>query len=530
MSTTRNHARSLSGAGALLIGLLTAGSPAASPLPGSSGASPDGSTRFVLTAVTIHGVTAYPQRAFAPLYDRDLAREVALSDLVAIATAITDKYRRDGYFLTRAVVPPQAGEAGAVQLRVYEGYVGEVRVTGPAAPAVARLLKDLEGRRPLRLAELDRRLALASDLPGVRLTNRLEPDLDDPARHRLVVETQLRPVSASLYVDNRGAEMSGPWQAYGRAALNSGLAPGDQLALSVLTVPEDPREFTQVEATYALPLPSGGRVRGAVAASQARDSGAASNTWLGNESRSGSLRVSTPLRRGRDHALWLTAGMDLRHVEQNWLAFGRFKENLSVVRASLHGDRTGPAGISTGLAQVSVGVDAFGASDTATWRQSRWDADGQFFKLALQGSHYRDLGDKAGIYIAADAQWSSDALLTSEEFAVGALPYGRAYNYGEISGDHGVAGLVELRVGWAVRQKPLTFFQTYGFLDGAKTWNRRTPAGWRSAALSSAGGGVRLRFTDRLTLRLEAAKPLTRTPYTQGDKDWRAFASLTAGF
>lgn len=530
MSTISNHGPRLSGAVALLIGLIAAGAPAASARAEPVAASSERSAPFVLTAVTIHGVSAYPQRVFAPLYDRDLAREVTLADLVAIAAAVTDKYRGDGYFLTRAVVPPQSGEAGAVQLRVYEGYVGEVRVTGPAGPAVSRLLKDLEGRRPLRLAELDRRLALASDLPGVRLVSRLEPDLDDPARHRLVVETELRPVTASLYADNRGTEMSGPWQAYGRAALNSGVAPGDQLALSVLTVPEDPKEFTQVEVSYALVLPGGGRLRGAVSASEASDSGAASNTWLGNESRSGSLRVSTPLRRGRDHALWLSAGMDIRHVEQNWLTSGRFKEKLSVVRASLHGDRTGPAGVSTGLAQVSVGVDAFGASDAPTWRQSRWDADGQFVKLTLQGSHYRDLGEKAGIYIAADAQWSPDALLASEEFTVGALPYGRAYNYGEISGDRGLAGLVELRVGWAVRRKPLTFFQTYGFLDGAKTWNRHASPGWRSAALSSAGGGVRLKFTDRLSLRLEAAKPLTRTPYAQGNKDWRAFAALSAGF
>lgn len=530
MSIISNHGGRRLGAAALLIGLITTGAPVSAAWAGSSAAAPDDSARFVLTAVTIHGVTAYPQRAFAPLYDRDLAREVTLSDLVAIATSVTDMYRRDGYFLTRAVVPLQSGEAGAVQLRVYEGYIGEVRVTGPGAAAVTRLVEDLEGRRPLRLADLDRRLALASDLPGVRLSSRLEPDLDDPARHRLVVETQLRPITASLYVDNRGAETSGPWQAYGRAALNSAVAPGDQLALSVLTVPEDPNEFTQVEATYALALPGGGRLRGAVAASRASDSGAASNTWLGNESRSGGLRVSTPLRRSRDQALWLTAGIDLRQVEQNWLMSGRFKENLTVVRGSLHGDRTGPAGVSTGLAQISVGIDAFGASDAPTRRQSRWDADGQFVKLALQGSHYRDLGARAGIYVAADVQWSPDALLASEEFAVGALPYGRAYNYGEISGDSGVAGLVELRLGWRVQRKPLTFFQTYAFLDGAKTWNRNAPPAWRSAALASSGAGVRLKFTDRLSLRLEAAKPLTRTPYAKDDKDWRAFASLSAGF
>lgn len=484
----------------------------------------------MLTALTIDGVSAYPLREFAPLYDQYLARQVEMGDLVRIAAAITDKYRSDGYFLARAVTPPQTGEAGAARLRVYEGYVGAVTVTGPAAPAVERLLKDLEGRKPLRLADLDRRLALASDLPGVSLRSRIEPVLEDPARHNLIVETELRAVSGMIYLDNRGSKTAGPWQIYARGALNSAIAPGDQVALSVLSVPEDPQEFTQVEAAYLMALEGGGRLRGSVSASRATHSANASNTWLGNESRAGGLRASLPLRRGRGHALWMSAGLDLRQVEQNWLALGRYKDSLSVARLSVHGDRTGKAGVSTGFAQLSAGLDAFGATDAPSWRQSRLDADGQFLKFNVQGSHYRDLGPKAGIYLAADAQWSDESLLASEEFTVGALPYGRAYNYGELSGDRGVAGLVELRLGWAVKQGPLTFFQTYGFLDGAKVWNRQAASPWRSAALSSAGLGLRLRFSDRLSLRIEGAKPLTRTPYTQGDKDWRAFASLNAGF
>lgn len=497
------------------------------PEPVARAASSD---RFVLTALTIDGVTAYPLRAFAPLYDDDLAREIGLEDLVRIATAITAKYRADGYFLSRAVVPPQSDGAGAARLRVYEGYIGAVEVTGDAAPAVRRLVEDLEGRKPLRLQDLDRRLALATDLPGVTIRSRLEPDLDNPAEHRLVVETSLRRLTASLYADNRGSEAAGPWQVYARGAYNSAAAPGDQLALSILTVPDDVSEFTQVEASYAIALPGGGRLRGAVSASQSSDTATASSTWLGNESRAASLRASAPLARGRRHALWLSGGLDIRHVEQAWLAAGRFKEDVSVVRIAAHGDRSGPAGFSTGLIQVSAGLDAFGATDSASWRQSRWDADGQFLKLSLQGSHYRDLGAKAGIYLAADGQWSPDGLLASEEFTVGALPYGRAYNYGEISGDQGMAGLLELRWGWPVARAPLTFFQAYGFVDGAKVWNHNAAPGWRSAALASAGAGLRLRFTDKITLRFEAARPLTRTPYTQGDKDWRAFASLSAGF
>ena len=121
-------------------------------------------------------------------------------------------------------------------------------------------------------------------------------------------------------------------------------------------------------------------------------------------------------------------------------------------------------------------------------------------------------------------------LLLSEAFAPGGTPYGRAYNYAEISGDSGVAAMAEFRVGWDPKLKPLTFFQTYVFVDGAKVWNKPTTLGWRTADISSAGAGVRLTFHDRVTLRIEAARPLGPPPWETGSRDWRCFASLWAGF
>lgn len=161
---------------------------------------------------------------------------------------------------------------------------------------------------------------------------------------------------------------------------------------------------------------------------------------------------------------------------------------------------------------------------------SRFDADGDFWKVNIGVSHYRDIGKHAGVYLAADGQWSPDRLLLSEEFAPGGLPYGRAYNYAEISGDSGVAGLAEFRYGFAPQNSPVSFLQTYAFVDAAKVWNKPTTFGVRSAAFASAGGGVRLTLKGRITLRAEAARPLTRTPFERRDKAWRGFVSIWAPF
>lgn len=485
--------------------------------------------RFVLTGLTIDGVSAYPQKELAPLYSNYLARDVAMEDLVKIAQAITDKYRADGYFLSRAVVPPQA-PGGHARIRVYEGYIDQVEVTGEAAPAVEALLAGVSGRKPLRLADLERRLTLAKDLPGVKPSSRIEPILDDPARHKLVVVAGLKRWTGSIYVDNRGARSVGPVQANVRIGVNSVVIPGDQLAMSVLTVPNDPAEFIQGEVAYNAPLPGDSRLRVAASASQSRQGSAPLNNTVGTRSQAVSLRVAHPLIRDRKHAVWATATIDGRHVEQSYRNGAAYGDDLRVARASLQADSGDGRSSTSGYAQVSRGLEILGATKTAGRSHSRFDADGGFWKVNVGASHYRDLGRRTGVYVSADAQWSPNHLLLSEEFAPGGLPYGRAYNYAEISGDSGAGAMAEFRYGFAPKASKITFVQAYAFVDGAKVWNKPSAYSLKSAAFASAGAGLRVTLNNRVTARVEAAKPLTRTPYETGDKDWRLFAAISASF
>ncbi|RAK57946.1 ShlB/FhaC/HecB family hemolysin secretion/activation protein [Phenylobacterium deserti] len=511
---------------------ITIGAPAAadSGAPDSGCAATRAEPCFVLMGVTIDGVSAYPLKDLAPLYADDLTREVSMDDLVRIAQAITDKYRSDGYFLARAVVPPQTGPEGMVRLVVYEGRISELQVTGRTAPAVSTLLDGVTDARPLRLADLDRRLTLATDRPGFKLRTQLEPVLDDPAQHRLVVQADRQLWTGSLYIDNRGAPSAGPWQAYGRLAANSAFVAGDQLAVSALIVPEDPREFSQAELSYAYPLATGGSLTIRGSAAQARDSANDIGAVFGNEHRAASVRLSHPLSRGRRHAVWAAFGLDGTRVKQDWAQYGGYQDDLRVLRGSVFATRSADGRTTTGFAQVSTGLDALGASDRPGANRSRWDADAQFWKLNLHGSHYRDLGRRTGVYVQADGQWTDDPLLASEEFTAGGSPYGRAYNYAEISGEKGLATLAELRFGFDPPGAALNFFQLYAFADAAKVWRKDASPGFESAALASAGVGTRLSFANKATLRLEAARPLTRTPYLAGDKDWRTFVALSAGF
>ena len=483
---------------------------------------------FVLTSVTIQGVSAYPLADLAPTYDQKLASRVGVADLVQTADAITERYRRDGYFLTRAVVAPGDHTQGAAYIVVYEGYIGTISVEGSAADAVDPILQPLKDGRALTVSVLDRRLSLASDIPGVRLTSRIEPMLDDPSQHKLVVTADLDRIEGGVYADNRGTDAQGPWQAYVTASVNSAVLDGDRITVSALTVPENPNELSFGEIAYSAPLGAATRLRAALSA-YTTDAPPGASGWLSGESQAASLGLTQSLMRSRDASVWTIAALDVRQVEQTYQQIGSVEERLSVARLTLSGRRKLGQGYVAGWAQVSQGLDWFGATNEPSPNLSRLDATSEFTKVNFNASIYQDLGRYVGIYAEASAQYSADPLLASEEFYVGGPAVGRAYNYGELSGDAGMAGVFELRAGWDPQPAAISFAQGYAFVDAAQVVNH-SPTGDVSRALSSAGVGTRITFQQRATLKVELARPLGPRPYTEPDNGWRVFVSLSKEF
>jgi hemolysin activation/secretion protein len=98
------------------------------PQPGIVAAPPH--IEFTLAAVSISGATVFTPAELAPFYEPYLATPITEVEATEIARRITEKYVAAGYILSRAIVPPQQVVTGVLQLRVIEGYVGAVTVSG----------------------------------------------------------------------------------------------------------------------------------------------------------------------------------------------------------------------------------------------------------------------------------------------------------------------------------------------------------------------------------------------------------------
>lgn len=480
-----------------------------------------------LMALTVDGATLLSNDEIASSYESYLAKPVTLDDLTVIADKITDRYHKRGFFLSRAVVPPQTLRDGVARLVVIEGRISSISVEGDGAPLVRKYFADLGEGTPANIAVLDQRLALARDVPGISVRTRIEPNVDDPVLHRLIVTANLKRISAYASVDNRGTHTIGPWQSYATIAFNSAFGDGDQLSFSGFTSASRPQEFGFIGAIYSAPISTKERIGASLSGSRTEDGMDPYSADVGGESISGSLFYERSLVRRKAVGVWASANFEVRHQENEWILADGYVDDTRVLSISMNAALTDPHRETRFNAQSSFGLRGLGASGPSTVRRSRYDADGSFAKINLAASHYHDVGPNMGVLLAASGQWSADPLLASEEFTVGGSPFGRGYAYGEIGGDRGAAVLLELRAGFRPTLAPLSFVQGYTFFDAGRVENFHAP---KAQQLSSAGVGARVRLADRLELRIETAKPLSRVPFEKSDKAWRTFFGASVSF
>ena len=466
---------------------------------------------FVLRNVLLTGARAIAPERLATAYQPFIGKKVSQADLAAIAGAVGDVYRADGFHLSRAIVPPQDVADGGVRIQVIEGGISEVELKGDGAEqfGIRAMLGPVLSELPSRLATLERQLLLVNARPGVRITDsQIEEIGTASGRFRLVICVQTWHVYASYGVDNLGSSSVGPWQSYATAAYNSLITPGDTLAVNLATTPGDVRQLRFGRISYDVPIGIDGVRVGA--------SGLYSEVWPGDYRRLFSdntkteafeLRASVvPLQTQRS-TLTLTAATGFSNFTERD-TFGPIY-NDRIRTFSLNADyklQDSLAGTNYLTVNWRQGLDILGASRTNDFT-SVLDASPKFSALNYWFTRYQTITDAFSLKLASAGQVASGPMFLSQQFYLGGVAFGRGYGAAEISGDNGIAGSLELRFDQKLSYKYLTGYQLYGFVDSGLAWND----GFRPAdgvALTSAGGGVRFFLGGDLQADLGIAVPL----------------------
>ena len=496
--------------------------------------------KFTLNGINVEGATIYSDSSIRSLYADKLGKTVSLADIYDVAGELTLKYRNDGYILTQVVVQPNGGNP---TLRVVEGNVANITLqkSDPDAPinmaTVEAYASQLKNSSALNAKDLERQLLLINDLPGVTARSVLSRSAT-PGATDVTIIVDYDPLDGVVSVDNFGSRYLGPWQLGAAATANSWLGMNEAITAQTVIAPQSWYELAYGSLGYEMPVGDYG--------TKVKVFGSVTDTDPGYDLKQFDVRgrsyllnvgATHPIIRSRTENLYGRLNFDWRRVKSSNDIEETRRDRLSVLRAGARYefiDTLVGADANTVDVELSKGLNILGASDEGDDNMTRDAADPQATKFEADIQRLQRITDNVNLLVGARGQIASNALLSSEEFSVGGVyGFGRGYDPSEVTGDHGIAGKVELQWNDPYKLDPdyVDSYQLYGFYDIGRVWNEdATTNSQERDSLAAVGAGVRIDLPYEMDGGFAVAFPLTREPTTQNDRDPKFYVNFSKRF
>lgn len=478
----------------------------------------------MIGAVQIEGLEQLAPAQFADIVTQFAGQELDAAGLERLARAVADRARREGLVFASAMIPPQSIRMGVVRVLLDEGRVDEVRIEGARNARLDHLLQSLAGHA-VRARELERVLLTAADLPGVTVgQTRFERA---GVRGILHVETRRKTARGRIEIDNAGSKEVGKVRARLSVDLSDLLGSGDNLSISAVTTPLQPRELAFVSAQYERRIGDSGMTASVTAATgrthpdprlQLIETKANSHYLAG--------QVSYPVVRSMKANVSVAAELAYLSVAQDLLGVATTRDDIVTLTVSAWGNmRLTSSQLAAGVS-VAQGLDLFGATQPGDFLTSRFDASGRFTKFTGWATWRTNLDRQTTLKVSVVSQLSSAPLLAAQEIGIGGPSFGRAYDYSQRFGDEGVIGAIELRRRYDDPVPWLDWMQAYGFADGGYVTNK--DGGFGGGSLFSVGSGLRF-GRGAAELGIEAAYPIHTDRARRDSGDPRINLSVSLG-
>ncbi len=209
---------------------------------------------FFVRKIVIEDNTLFDDGILSPIVDIGEGLELTLGILSLMAQEITAHYSQEGYILARAYIPEQEIKDGVVTIRVLEGRVGKVQVTGNQrfdTDDILDRMKSVQEEPIFQKGTLEKTLLQLNEIVGFNSKTTLKPGQEFGTSDILLDVKESRPYRISLDGDNFGSRFTGE-QRYGvTGILGNALIFGDQFSFRAVLSNAD--QFF-LNPTYTLPI------------------------------------------------------------------------------------------------------------------------------------------------------------------------------------------------------------------------------------------------------------------------------------
>jgi hemolysin activation/secretion protein len=455
-------------------------------------------TVFHADKIEVQGNTILQQadvrKIVSPYEGRDLNPE----ELSALIGKLNDAYRARGYLTSLAFIPPQDLERGTITVKVLEGTIGDMEVTGNKylrSRVVANRIQEKPGDK-LNLPKLEKELLQINRTEPYRLKAILAPGTSTgETRVRLEVKEQ-QPFQVAATFDNAGRPFIGTYRSgielidrnvtgnNDRFSARYIVGAGQQIATSNYTVPVG-KFGTEISGLFGFSHVN-------IDLHQKTDN---QPTIIGNAYSYG-LLVTQPLTRDR---VWVAdAGLNARRATSFFDGDRSGRTDVRSATLGLNYNNYDRYGRSFARIQNTFGASILGGN------ASFWKGEGFLTRVTR-------LPKNNLLIISGYGQYTPNGLPPIEQFQLGGVNSVRGYTQGLLLGDRGYNASAEWR--WPIpflskvnpwlgsRLQGALFFD-YGqaFLDhnnrfviGSSNQNRDG-----KNSLMGTGVGLRYQLTDYL--------------------------------
>jgi hemolysin activation/secretion protein len=474
--------------------------------------------RAPVREIRIRGNTVVDDAALREVARPYVGRELTTADIEALREALTRLYVARGYLTSGAIVPDQDLAEGVLEIRVVEGRVAELQITGNERFRTAwlrqRILPDPDA--PLEVPDLEARLRRLQDDPDIRAVHaELRPGVAlGESMLRVRIEEGV-PWRLAFDVDDYRSPVIGEINSRVRAGMRNLVGWGD-LAEVAGQFGEGLRD---VEARYAA-LVSPWDTRLAVrfrwseseVVEQPFDAlDVESDYWTAG------LELSQPLLRTDGHEVRMGVLAEWR-LARSWVlgegfsfseGADRGETQIVPLRPFVEWVHRGRAQVMALRGQLSVGLDVPGATDVSGRLE-----DATFVSGLVQAQWARRFDALLGTEVVArgDLQLAADPLFSIEQFSLGGHASVRGYRENQLVRDNGAALSLEVRVPVWRRPDGTSVLQVAPFVDYGRGWDHHDRAISPADTLASVGVGLRWRPLAWLAADLYWGYPLEDVP------------------
>jgi len=495
-----------------------------------------GGEKVTIYKVEVLGRTAIKERYVQRCLRGYLNKPISMREMKEMCQAIQRRYAEEGYFLTRAYLPPQEVQGGVLRVKVIEGKLGNVSVMGNkfySTAFIKRHFKRFQGK-PIHYDQILRALFLLDDNSDLEVGAVFKKGEAFGTADLIVRVADKRPLHLVQDTNNYGSDHTTHQRTGTRIDYGNLIADGDMLTLiGVLGSPISHLNFA--DGIYHVPLNAMGMSMDfSYLCANFKTDRVNQIRYVGT-SHIGGVKLNQALGRTRRLNTDVFCSFDVKQVQN----FGGGKrtsyDKLRVLTGGVLVDYVdGLKGRNQFTLSGGWGIPGFfGGSSVKSPDSSREGGGGHFFKINGRWKREQAFPWQTFLLISGHFQLSVNKLPLPEEIYIGGVDTVRGYPLAVGLGDSGYYGTVEFhmplpflqerRVPWCKTTTWGEFLQFVGFVDmgqtfviGSEVLRELSPHHKRKTVfddrvmLLSAGPGIRLHGPWNLDASLDIGFPLTR--------------------